>query len=83
MAGAIKHSKIHKTKRELNIFLFFQLAGDPILNFVLGIVAASPVCLFLFFALDRMGRRFTLCLTHVTLGLACIGRHSPIDLTMS
>jgi hypothetical protein len=58
-------------------FLFtflLQLAGHPIINFVLGTVADSPVCLFLFLALDRIGRRFTLCLSQVTLGLACIGK---------
>ena len=55
-------------------FLSFQLAGDPILNFVLATVADSPVCLFLFLTLDRIGRRFTICLTHVTLGLSCIGK---------
>jgi hypothetical protein len=55
-------------------FFFFQLAGDPILNFVLATVADSPVCVFLFFTLDRIGRRYTLFLTHVTLGLSCLGQ---------
>jgi hypothetical protein len=59
-----------------NISFNFQLAGDPILNFVLAVVADTPVCLFLLFALEKMGCRLTLCLTHVTLGLACIGNHS-------
>ncbi len=49
-----------------------KLAGDPILNYFLASVADTPVSLFLFLTLDRLGRSKTMSITHCTLGVAAL-----------